>query len=98
MITQKPGLRFFEGVPLMVNNEVSQKQKEFYVSFNSSVRDYGCKTTALVVMHPEFRRFFILRGDHRAGYDALETLEQHLEYYKARPEEQHSFSDKVEDL
>ena len=98
MITQKPGVKFLGGVPLMVTNEVNQKQKEFYVSYNHSARDYGGPTTALVVMHPEFRRFFILCGDHRKGYEALETLEQHLDYYKARPTEQHDFSDKVEDL
>ncbi len=98
MITQKPGVKFLGGVPLLVTNEVIQKQKEFYVSYSHSTRDYGCRTTALVVMHPEFRRFFILCGDHRAGYAALETLEQHLEYYKARPDEQHERSDNVEEL
>lgn len=48
---------------------------EFYVSYNSYDKNiYGRDTTALVMVVPKYlERFFVLNGDHRAGYRAIAT-------------------------
>ena len=66
-------LHFFDGIPVQVPNEIcEQSSKHWYISFNPSARDYGCKTTALVLGDCEY--FLVLNGDHRLGLkDAIEA-------------------------
>ena len=67
----------------------------FYVSYNYETRTYGCVTTALVVGQME--KFYILKGDHRAAYDALvsQGFDKCFEYYKANIAESHNYSDLI---
>lgn len=94
-ITQNPQTNFFGGVPIYVPNEVRQNTSSFYVSYNSSSRDYGCPTTALVIKDPEMSKFLILCGDHRKQYEVAGTLEACLSYYASNPNIQHNYSDKL---
>jgi len=69
--TQKPGVKFFKGIPLSVPN-TTYHGDGFYISHNDrDVGAYGDVTTALVVRGAVF---YILNGDHRAGYANLIPL------------------------
>lgn len=78
-------------------NAIYQTNDDFYISYNDrDTRIYGDVTTAIVV--GECDKFYILKGDHR---DRLAELSQQgldacLEYYRANPELQHKFSDKLD--
>lgn len=51
----------------------------FYVSYNKSVRDYGCVTTALVINN----KYLILEGDHRKKYsEIIDSNEACIDYFK----------------
>ena len=78
--------------PVIRDGEVC---KGFYISYNWSTRDYGCVTTALVVGQME--KFYILKGDHRAAYDALipQGFDKCFEYYKSNIASSHSYSDPI---
>lgn len=92
--SQTTGVRFFNGIPLSVPNSVYDGDG-FYISHKASPRDYGCETTALVLGQGE--KFYILKGDHREGYAPLLALGWGacLDYYKARPELMHEYSDRL---
>jgi hypothetical protein len=67
----------------------------FYVSHND--RDlvaYGSQTTALIVGQME--KFYILKGDHRAGYVTLipRGFATCLDYFKRHSDLVHRYSDK----
>lgn len=94
-ITQKPQTTFLGGVPVQIPNEVRQNDSSFYVSYNSSARDYGCPTTALVLNDPQMSKFLILCGDHRKQYEMAGTLDACLSYYSSNPDIQHRYSDKL---
>lgn len=92
------GVQVYDDIPVFEpNSVVVQDESEirmdgktyegFYVSYNSHDRDsYGDVTTALVLGQME--KFFILNGDHRAGYTAAAAeggFEKCLEYFKKNP-------------
>lgn len=91
-VTQKPGMRFFDGIPIYVPNEVLRSAPEFYVSYCARTSDYGCSTTALVVRENGDDKFYLLCGDHRKGYAAASTLEACFAYFMAHADLQHEFS------
>lgn len=96
-VTQNAGVKFFNGTPLHIPNEVRENSREFYISYNSSSSGYGCPTTALVLNNPQMTKFYILCGDHRKQFEEAETLEQCFVYFQSNPDKQHEYSDKLED-
>lgn len=96
-------MAFFDGVPALVTNrtdEVETGSKHWYISFNSSSRDYGCETTALVLGQMEY--FLILKGDHREGFQqAIDDdkksfrtrLSRCLDYVRQNKDKLHDYSD-----
>ena len=94
-ITQKPQTAFIGGIPIQVPNEVRQNDPSFYVSYNSSARDYGSPTTALVLNDPQMSKFYILCGDHRKQYEVAGNWDACLAYYVSQPDLQHKYSDKL---
>lgn len=93
--TQKPGMQWFNGIPLMVPNSTYQGEG-FHVSHNDrDVRIYGDVTTALVLRGGE--AFYILNGDHRAGYAALieRGFDACLEYFSQHIGQISKYSDKL---
>lgn len=85
----------FGRLPVTVPNEVVSRAG-FYVSFNDhDIGIYGCATTALVIGQGE--RFYILNGDHRAGYASLIDLglDACMTYFKEKSVEMNRFSDKI---
>lgn len=98
-------LHWFDGVPVIVPNKIDEVETgspHWYISFNSSVRDYGCQTTALVLGQMEY--FLILRGDHREGFSnaikntdfpARTRLGACLQYVRDNRAELHEFSESI---
>lgn len=96
-------LEFHGGIPVMITNEVvDTDSKHWHISYNWSARDYGCKTTALVLGGEEY--FLILKGDHRKNlqaaidnFDGGKTtgLGRCLAYVREHKDELHSFSDPI---
>lgn len=72
-----------------------QQAYDFYISFNPSVLDYGCETTALVL--GQGSQFFILKGDHRNAYSALigKGFVACLNYYWDNFDLAHSYTNKI---
>ena len=92
--TQKPGVQFFSGIPLMVPNTTYQGDG-FHISHNArDVRVYGDVTTALVVRGVE-TAFYVLNGDHRAGYDPLIGigLTACLDYFRQHMDQMNKYSE-----
>ncbi len=62
----------FKGQRIPVTNEVAPNtvldRGEYHVSYNSSTRDYGSKTTAIVLKGTVF---LILNGDHRGALEQI---------------------------
>ena len=77
-------LAFYNGVPVVQTNQVTQDAPEFYISYNPSIRDYGVRTTAIYIKSTG--QFLILAGDHRQGYEGLKFKEA-LEYFYAHVDE-----------
>ena len=72
--------KVINGIPLGIPNRISKENKNLYVSYNNiDISSYGSDTTALYIN--ETSQFLILNGDHREGYKALNTLEEHLQYF-----------------
>jgi hypothetical protein len=91
--TQKPGVQFFGELPLSVPNTTYQGDG-FYVSHNDrDVRTYGDVTTALVVGNGS--GFYILNGDHRAGYAPLipQGFDACMTYFQQHIDWKNKFSD-----
>jgi len=96
-------LHFFDGIPVQIPNKIVDTGSEhWYISYNPSARDYGCKTTALVLGQMEY--FLVLKGDHRAAlqtaiknYDDGRTtgLKRCLAYVREHKDELHSYSDPI---
>lgn len=94
-------LSFKSGIPIIQPNEVIDSGSEhWYISYNPSARDYGCKTTALVLWDGEY--FIILNGDHRAGFKkAIESthncfttrLSRCLDYVREHKDQLSKFSE-----
>ena len=53
-----------------------RESKEFHISYNPSIANYGTRTTALVILDTVF---LILKGDHREQMP--ETLQQCFDYF-----------------
>ena len=84
------------GMQVLVPN-VTTDHKGFYVSYNNyDTSVYGSDTTALVVGQME--KFYILNGDHRAGYAAVAEsgLQACLDYFSEHAAEINFRSDKLE--
>ena len=91
--TQKPGMQFFGGIPLMVPNTTYQGDG-FHISHNArDVRIYGGVTTALVLNNGA--AFYILNGDHRDGYAHLipQGLDACLAYFRQHINQMNKFSE-----
>jgi len=91
--TQMPGVQFVGGIPIPVPNTTYQGAG-FYVSHNDrDVSIYGAVTTALVLDNME--AFYILNGDHRAGYAKLipQGLDACLAYFRKHINQKSKFSD-----
>lgn len=68
----------------------------FYISYNNHDHAiYGCDTTALVF--GQMQAFYILNGDHRAGYEAVmgDGYEACLAYFRSHRDKMNKFSDKA---
>lgn len=93
--TQKPGVQFFSGIPVNVPNSTYQGDG-FHISHNDrDVRIYGDVTTALVLRGGE--AFYILNGDHRAGYAAVidQGFDACLAYFGQNIAQISKYSDKL---
>lgn len=91
--SQKPGVNFFKGIPLSVPN-TTYDGDGFHISHND--RDallYGDVTTAIVVNGGG--AFYILNGDHRAGYADLipQGLAACLDYFRAHINQKNKYSE-----
>lgn len=93
-------LKYFNGIPVLVENTISKESKEeaFYISYNPSHRDYGVDTTALVITigNNERQVYYVLKGNHSKPYEECTTLAECLSYYTEHESEIHSFSDAFE--
>jgi hypothetical protein len=70
----------------------------FYISYNPSVSDYGCDTTAIVT--DDMGDFYVMRGDLRRELCAIAAAQGYkacIEFFDANPALQHS-KDLREDL
>ncbi|WP_298151020.1 hypothetical protein [Flavobacterium sp.] len=89
----KPGVNFFNGIPLMVPNSTYQGDG-FHISHNDcDVSVYGDVTTALVLRGGE--AFYILNGDHRTGYATLISLgfDACLDYFRQHIDQMSKYSE-----
>jgi hypothetical protein len=80
-------------------NQIYRGSGDYYVSYNDTdSRIYGCATTALVVEN--MRYFYILNGDHRAGYAQLmdKGIDACLNYFRDHIDQISKFSDRLEPL
>lgn len=92
--TQKPGLQWLGGIPVMVPNTVYPGEG-FYISHNTHDRRiYGDVTTALVLQGDE-TAFYILNGDHREGYAPLLALglAACMEYFQQHIDQMSKYSE-----
>lgn len=72
------------GFPILIPNEVSRSEEEYYVSYNNyDTHIYESDTTALVLIVNGHTSFHILNGDHRKAYEACSSLEECIEYFKS---------------
>lgn len=72
-------LVIYGSVPIITPNEITKENKKFYISYNSSSRDYGHDTTALHIS--ETSQFLILNGDHTKQYDNCSSLKDCVDYF-----------------
>lgn len=75
------GFEYQKPIPhvIITNTILKNEELKFYVSFNKSVRDYGCVTTALVINN----KYLILEGDHRKNYsEIIDSKEACIDYFK----------------
>lgn len=73
------------GVTVLNSVRVSDN---FHISYNPSIRDYGVRTTALVISNTVF---FILKGDHRK--EMPKTLQECFDYFLDNFDLAHEMSD-----
>lgn len=97
MTTRKPTGRmaYFNGIPIFVPNDTFDlSEKGCYVSYNSSTRDYGSDTTALVRMDGiRPTKFLILNGDHTKEYYTIGNYDDCVEYFKNHLDQQNRYSE-----
>lgn len=91
-------IKYFNGIPISVNNTITKTSKEYYVSYNPSKRDYGVDTTALVITIGDNERqvFYILKGNHSEQYENCKDLKECISYFVNNKECMHEFSDAFE--
>ena len=93
-------IKFFDGIPISINNTITKNSKEekYYISYNSSRRDYGVDTTALVITIGDNERmvFYILKGNHSEQYTNCKNLKDCISYLMNNKEYIHEFSDVFE--
>jgi hypothetical protein len=93
-------IKYFNGIPVSVNNTITKNSKEenYYISYNSSKRDYGVDTTALVITIGDNERqvFYILEGNHSAQYENCKDLKECISYFVNNKECVHKYSDRFE--
>ena len=87
-------IKFFNGIPVPIYNTITKESKEenYYISYNSSRRDYGVDTTDLVITIGDNERqvFYILEGSH------CKNLKNCINYFINNKDLMHKFSDKFE--
>ena len=71
---------FYNGVPVVQNNKITENSPEFYISYNPSIREYGVKTTALYIKST--KQYLILVGNHSEQYAGL-NFKEALDYFYA---------------
>jgi len=83
-----------------VGYNITSKYAGFYVSFNFSCRDYGCETTALVLVGGATTKFYILTGDHLSNYVNVMSggFSACLDYFVSNIQYKHVMSDNVPEL
>jgi len=80
-----------KGIPVGVPNEITNRNKQYYISYNNyDTAIYGSDTTALCTNES----FFILNGNHTKEYKKLNSLEECLKYFYDNIEEINFMSDK----
>ena len=89
------GVEFFDGVPIFTSNSVTNQNKEYYVSYEPSARNYGVDTTAFVSYDKVGNSiFYILEGNHVKNYEKCQTFQEHMDYFKNNINLMHKYSDK----
>jgi len=93
---------FFGGIPIFIPNDITNRQADFYISFNSVDRHtYGDVTTALVYEYPkgEIEKFYILNGNHTEQYNNIINngggIKECLEYFKSNENLIAKYSDRI---
>lgn len=88
----------FNGIPLSVPNDITSKNKNFYISYNSKdITIYGNDTTALV--DNDMTKFLILNGNHSKNYNLI--LENNgnyndcMKYFLSNLDKKNKYSDNV---
>lgn len=93
-------IKFFNGVPVRIENTITSNSEEekYYVSYNSSTRDYGIDTTALVITIGDNERqvFYTLKGNHSEQYDNCKNLKECVTYFNNNKESAHEICDVFE--
>jgi len=95
-------MRNFGGIPIYVPNDITNKQDDFYISFNTvDKRIYGDITTALVHESPKGKseHFYILNGNHVEQYNKIINdgggIKECLEYFKSNEKLIAKYSDNL---
>lgn len=86
-------IKYFDGIPVYIPNTIAEDHKDYYISYCTDTRDYGCVTTALVLNSPN--KFLVLEGDHREQYSECDGLERCFEYFKSREDLKSKYSDDI---
>lgn len=86
----------FNGVPIMIRNDITREEKNFYVSYNDTDKQiFGDVTTALVDNNQT--KFLILNGNHTKQYDEILSngggYPECVEYFKNHISMKSKFSD-----
>ena len=90
---------FVNGIPITAPNSIvkDNKEEKYYISYNPSIRDYGTKTTALVINKDNKKElFYILKGDHSKQYANCKDLKECINYFISNKKYIHEFSDEFE--
>lgn len=87
------------GIPLLMPNDVTYQEKDFYISYNDrDISSYGDITTALVLeKQGSLTKFLILNGNHTKAYkDIIASGGGYpacVEYFKSNLDKQNKFSE-----
>lgn len=92
------------GFPIFIPNDITNKQDDFYISFNTVDKHiYGDITTALVHEFPkgEIEKFYILNGNHVEQYNKIINdgggIKECLEYFKSNENLISKYSERIKE-